>query len=76
MPKFYVKSNSLELIVSCPDPLEAAVKGFLATNKNDIIDEYFYIDEKGMRDYTNADSNTTVIRTADVVSAAHELYDD
>lgn len=76
MPKFYVKSNTVELITSCSDPLEAAVRTLMSCNKNDVIDEYFYVDEKGIKDYTSADPNTIVIRTVDVVSAAHELYDD
>ncbi len=75
MPKFYTKSNSLELIISCSDPLEAAVRSLLSCNKNDIIDEYFYVDERGFRDYISADSKTTVINTANVLTAAQsDLY--
>lgn len=77
MPKFYVKSNSVELITSCCDPLEAAVRTLMSCNKNDVIDEYFYIDEQGMRDYITATPITTVIKTEDVLIAAQpELFDE
>jgi len=70
MPKFYVKSNTLEVIISRKDALEASITGLLMTNKFDIIDEYFYVDERGFRDYTNADKDTTVICTKSIVKAA------
>ena len=70
MPKYYIKSNTLEVILSKKDPLEAAICGFLLTNKFDIIDEYFYVDERGYRDYISADKNTSVIPTKSVVRAA------
>lgn len=70
MGKFYIKSGSLEVILSKQDPLEAAISGLMMTNKFDIIDEYFYADERGYRDYTNADSKTTVIQTKSIVRAA------
>jgi hypothetical protein len=76
MAKYYVKSNSVELIVSCCDPLEAAVRTLMSCNKNDVIDEYFYVDERGMKDYISATSITTVIKTEDVVTAAQpELFE-
>ena len=77
MPKFYVKSNTVELIVSCCDPLEAAVRTLMSCNKNDIVDEYFYVDEQGMRDYISATPITTVIKTEDVLIASQpELFDE
>lgn len=77
MPKFYVKSNTAELITSCSDPLEAAVRTLMSCNKNDVIDEYFYVDELGMKDYITATPNTTVIRTEDVILASQpELYEE
>jgi len=77
MPKFYVKSNTAELITSCSDPLEAAVRTLINCNKNDIVDEFFYVDECGMKDYITATPNTTVIRTEDVILASQpELYEE
>ena len=70
MPKFYVKSGTLEVIISRKDALEASICGLMLTNKFDTIDEYFYVDERGFRDYITADKNTNVIRTQNVVSGA------
>ena len=70
MPKFYVQSGTLEVTISRKDALEAAVAGLMLTNKFDMIDEYFYIDERGYRDYVSADNDTNVIKTQTVVHAA------
>ena len=70
MPKYYIKSGTLELIVSRGNALDAAVFGFLQTNKNDIIDEFFYVDERGFRDYISSDPKTNVIKTKTVVKGA------
>ena len=70
MPKFYVKSGTLEVTISRKDSLEAAIAGLMLTNKFDIIDEYFYADERGYRDYVSADSSTNVIPTKSIVRAA------
>jgi hypothetical protein len=70
MGKFYIKSGTLEVTISRKDALEAAVAGLMFTNKFDTIDEYFYIDERGYRDYVSADKDTNVIKTQTVVHAA------
>jgi len=70
MGKYYVKSGTLEVTLSKKDSLEAAISGLLLTNKFDTIDEYFYVDERGYRDYVSADSNTNVIPTKSIVRAA------
>lgn len=70
MGKYYVKSGTLEVTLSKRDALEAAISGLLLTNKFDTIDEYFYVDERGYRDYISADSNTNVIPTKSIVRAA------
>lgn len=70
MGKFYIKSGTLEVTISRKDALEAAVAGLMFTNKFDTIDEYFYIDERGYRDYISADKDTNVIQTKTVVHAA------
>jgi hypothetical protein len=40
------------------------------TNKFDIIDEHFYVDEQGYRDYISATPKTNVIATKSIVRAA------
>ena len=70
MAKFYVKSGTLEVIISRKDALEASISGLLMTNKFDTIDEYFYADERGYRDYVSADNTTNVIPTKSIVRAA------
>jgi hypothetical protein len=70
MAKYYVKSGTLEVVLSKKDALEAAISGLLLTNKFDTIDEYFYCDERGYRDYVSADKETNVIPTKSIVRAA------
>ncbi len=70
MAKYYVKSGTLEVIISRKDALEASISGLLMTNKFDTIDEYFYVDERGYRNYVSADNNTNVIPTKSIVRAA------
>ena len=70
MGKYYVKSGTLEVILSKQDSLEAAICGLLLTNKFDTIDEHFYVDERGYRDYVSADPKTNVIATKSIVRAA------
>lgn len=74
MSKWYVKSNTVEKIVSIPHstPLDAAISVYNDTNHFDVIDEYFYVDERGMRDYTSADSLTQVIKSSKVMVKAAE----
>lgn len=78
MSKWYVKSNTLEKIVSIRDssPLDAAIAVFEDTNEFDVLDEYFYVDERGFRDYKNADSLTQVIKTPRVITKYHERKND
>jgi hypothetical protein len=62
MPKYYIKCGTLELKYSTnKNPTEAAVTALWETNKFDVLDEYFYIDERGFRDYVTADKSTEVI---------------
>lgn len=78
MSKWYVKSNTVEKIVSIRDssPMDAAIAVFEDTNQFDIMDEYFYVDERGFRDYKNADSLTQVIKTPKVMMKYHERKQD
>lgn len=62
MAKYYIKCGSLEIIYSTnKEPLEAAVDSLWETNQHDVIDDTFFIDERGFRNYTNADKNTVRI---------------
>lgn len=71
MAKYYIKSNTLELIYSTnKNPLEAACAALWELNDFDILDEYFYIDERGYKDYISADKNTNVISTIDIMNKA------
>jgi hypothetical protein len=74
MSKWYVKSNTVEKIISIRDssPMDAAIAVFNDTNEFDIFDEYFYVDERGFRDYKNADRLTQVIKTPKVIIRAKE----
>lgn len=70
MSKYYVASGTLRIMVSRKDALEASIYGLMQTNKFDTIDEYFYVDERGYRDYVSADPMTNVISTKSIVKAA------
>ena len=72
MPKYYLKCGTLELIYSTDKtPLEAATHCLWESNSNDVLDEYFYIDERGFRDYLTADpKGTRVIKSSKVIKLA------
>jgi hypothetical protein len=78
MSKWYVKSNTVEKIISIREssPMDAAVAVFEDTNEFDVFDEYFYVDERGFRDYKNADSLTQVIKTPKVIIRYQERKQD
>lgn len=71
MSKYYIKSGSLELIYSTSkSAFNAAVSALWETNEHDTIDEYFYVDERGMKDYATADKKTIVIKSGHVLDSA------
>lgn len=71
MAKYYVKSGSLEMIYSSDkDAFGAAQDCVWELNDNDTIDEFFYIDERGYRDYVSADTETKVFKSEAVLDAA------
>ena len=75
MAKYYVKCGSLELIYSTSKtPFEAAVTVLWEANENDVLDEYFYVDERGMRDYTTVDNKTIVIESELILDKAGWEY--
>jgi hypothetical protein len=62
MPKYYIKCGTLELIRDSEfGPVETAINALYDSNKFDTLDEYFYIDERGMRDYVTAQPDTNVL---------------
>lgn len=71
MPKYYIKCGSLELKYSTnKTPMDAAVYAMQETNQFDVLDEYFYIDERGFRDYISADKHTQVIKLNKIAKLA------
>jgi hypothetical protein len=71
MSKYYIQCGSLQLIFSTSkSESEAAAQVLWECNEHDVLDEYFYIDERGYRDYTNADKLTQVIPTEVVMKLA------
>ena len=75
MSKFYIKCGSLELMYSTKkNPVDAAIATLWEANDNDVLDEYFYIDERGMKDYTSADKDTVVIQSDYILEAAGWEY--
>ena len=71
MAKYYVNCGSLQIIYSTnKDAHGAAERSIWETNENDTLDEYFYVDERGFRDYTTADPNTMVFPTEQVIRKA------
>ena len=66
--KYYISCGSLNIIYSTnKDHREACKTAIWECNENDVLDEYFYVDERGYRGYTTADNNTTVIPTDEIM---------
>jgi hypothetical protein len=74
MTKWYVKSGAVEKIISIPDstPIDAAIAVFRDTNQFDVMDDYFYVDERGMKNFDNRDSLTLMIKTVKVMSQSYK----
>ena len=71
MPKYYIQSGSLRYILSTDkDPFEAAMQTVWELNEHDTIDEHFYVDERGFRDYSNAQPDTQVFVSTFVLKKA------
>jgi len=71
MAKYYIKCGTLELIYSTSrSHIRAAIAALWETNKFDVLDEYFYIDERGYRDYLTADKETKVIKSVKIIKKA------
>lgn len=71
MAKYYIKCGTLELIRSSDyGPMEVAINALFDSNKFDTLDQYFYIDERGMYDYLTAKPDTTVLSLKKVAKLA------
>jgi hypothetical protein len=80
MPKFYIQSGSLRIIYnrkkvtrnpnSKIDHVMACCDMLGQLNAHDVLDEYFYVDERGYRDYVSADPETVVIPTEYILEEA------
>lgn len=71
MSKYYVKCGTLEYILSTnKNALGAAIQSVWELNDNDTLDEYFYIDERGFRDYISAEPDTNVLECTFVLKKA------
>lgn len=72
MSKYYIQCGTLQLIFSTnKSEKEAAAQVLWEANSNDVLNEYFYVDERGYRDYTSADKLTQVIPTEVVMKLAN-----
>ena len=70
MAKYYVKSGTLELIYSTNKNQRDAARTVLwECNEYDELDEFFYIDERGFRNYVTATPGTIVIPTEEILKA-------
>lgn len=71
MAKFYIKCGTLEYITSTDkDAFEAAMTSTFQLNDFDTLDEYFYVDERGLRDYISAEPDTQVFDSMFVLKKA------
>ena len=71
MSKYYIKCGTLEYILSTnKDALGAAIQSVWELNDNDVLDEYFYVDERGLRDYISAEPDTQVFKSTFVLKKA------
>lgn len=70
MAKYYISCGTLNLIFSTnKTPEKAAGVVLWECNENDELDEFFYIDERGYRNYISATPDTIVIKTTDILAA-------
>ena len=71
MSKYYIKCGSLEYISSTDkDAMGAAIDSVWELNDFDVLDEYFYVDERGIKDYSTALPDTKVFDTMTVLKKA------
>ena len=70
MSKYYSKCGTVEIIFSTEQtPFEVAGRTLWESNKDDVLDEHFYIDEQGYRDPFSATPKTIVLTLKEVCKA-------
>ena len=68
MAKYYIKCGTFEFIFSTrKNQYNACRTAIHECDSNDKLDEYMYLDERGYRDYTTADTTTFVIDTNQIL---------
>ena len=71
MSKYYISCGTLKYIMSTNrKPFRAAIQSMKEVNEHDVLDEYFYIDERGFRDYSTAQPDTKVYEAENVMKQA------
>lgn len=71
MPKYYISCGTLKYIMSTSKkPFRAAIQSMKEVNEHDVLDEYFYVDEQGFRDYSTAKPETKVYQAENVMKQA------
>lgn len=67
MAKYYIKSNTFEVIFSTNQNAYNACRRVIhEILPTDTLDEYMYIDQRGYRDSSNADQITEVVSTVKI----------
>tara|TARA_B100000902_G_scaffold215343_1_gene204806 strand:+ start:329 stop:556 length:228 start_codon:yes stop_codon:yes gene_type:complete len=68
MAKYYINSGTLQIIFSTElEPYDACRRVIHECNSDDELDEYMYLDERGYRDYTSADTTTFVVDSEQIL---------
>ena len=71
MSKYYIQCGTLQLIYSTSKkPMAAATEVLWQANKFDVLDEHFYVDERGFKDYASAEIDTKVYKTEKIIAKA------
>lgn len=77
MPKYYISCGSLNIIYSTKkSPRDACRSAIWECNENDMLDEYFYIDERGYRNEGTQEKGTIVIPADEIISEEGWTIDD
>ena len=77
MPKYYISCGSLNIIYSTmKSPRNACRSAIWECNENDMLDEYFYVDERGYRNEQTQEKGTIVIPADEIISEEGWTRDD
>jgi hypothetical protein len=70
MAKYYISCGTLQLIYSTDkDERDACRTVLWEINEHDELDEFFYVDERGYRDYATATPQTYVVPSLEILKA-------